>query len=192
MQRSRLCNDASYSNNIAVVGLCEDKEEVNNIIKEFSYWKEINLQTLAAIPDTSPNIEYVNTVKIAVDILNVKVIKTPRTSEISVNGQVMLTENLEGMIVTGRKIIINGRVCQTIEYGTGDPYDNIRSMKVYNPFSAYIIVPRELNINGQELDALLLDFQVNSCIEDLQVRIFDCRRIMSNIFMMFYAIPRIA
>lgn len=188
---SRLCNQGNYNNTISVTGLCEDKEEVNNSINNFPYWKEMSLQAIAVIPDTSPNIEYVNSVNIGVNIQNSNIIKTPRSSENIVNGITSLNDNLEGKIVTGRKIIIKGNLCTTIEYVTSDPYDNVRMMKSYNPFSTYIVIPRELAINGQTLDALSINFNIKSCIEDLNVTILNRRSMLNYVSILLYVIPAI-
>lgn len=189
MACNRLCSSINNINPIVIIGLCEDRQEVSNTISEFNYWKQEVIQEIASIPNTSPNIEEVNSVNIVVNILNIKVIKTPRSSEILTNGEITLSENLEGKIATGRKIIIEGQLCQMIEYTTSDLYDNLRSMTVYNPFSSSIVVPRELDVNGEVLDALSVNFDVNACVEDLDVTVLDCRSIMKTISILFYAVP---
>lgn len=191
MKCSKLCNEVNYSSTILFRGLCEDKEDVNKSISRFPYWKEETLQTLAIIPDISPNIEYVNSASIDTDILSSTVIKTPRSSEIRINGIVNLTESAAGKIMTGRILIIKGKLYETIEYATSDPYDNLRTMKAYHIFSTYISIPRELEINGQVLDALSVDFNVNTCIEDFDLRILDRRRMLNEVSILFYAIPTI-
>lgn len=181
----------NYSNSIVVTGLCENKNEVSNIISEFNYWNQETIQELVSIPQTSPNIEEINSINIVAKILNVKVIKTPRSKEVLNSGNIILSENLEGKIVTGRKIIIEGVLCQMIDYTTSDLYDSLRSMTIYNPFSSYIVVPKEIDINGQIIDSLSINFDVNACIEDLDMIILDCRSILKTIAILFYAVPNI-
>lgn len=189
MACNRFCTSINHNNTIVVTGLCEDKQGVSNIISNFNYWKEDRIREIISIPDVSPNIEEVNSVNIIAKILNSKVIKTPKSSEAMVNGNTIISTNLEGKKVTGRKIIIEGQLCQIIEYTTSDPYDNVRSMTVYKPFASYIVVPEYLNINGENIDALLLNFEVNVCIEDVEVNVLNCRSISKITDILFYAIP---
>lgn len=187
----RMLSDADYVNPIAVTGLCEDKQEVSNVISTFPYWKQTTIQDIVYIADTSPNIEEISSVNIVANISNIKVIKTPKTQEIKTNGEVILSSNLQGKMMTGRKIIIEGRLCQVIEYSTSDPYDNLRSMIVYNPFSSYIVVPEMVDINGEMIDALSVNFNVSACIEYLKAIVLDCRSILESTVILFYAVPNV-
>lgn len=190
MACNRFCSSIN-NNSIIVIGLCENKQEVSNIISEFNYWNQETIQEIVSIPQTSANIEEVNSINIVAKILNVKAIKTPRSPEVLNDGNIKLVENLEGKIVTGRKLIIEGVLCQMIEYTTSDLYDSLKTMTVYNPFSSYIVIPKELNVNGQMLDTLSVNFDVSTCIEDLDITVLDCRSILKTLAILFYAVPNI-
>lgn len=174
-----LCSDINYNNPINIEGLCDNLQEVRTTISEFPYWTERVIQELVAIPGTSPRVSEVNSVNISINIIRKEVIVTPIAS----------IENIEGKFVTGRKVVLEGQLCQIIEYTTVDPYDQLRTMTVYNPFSAYIVVPKEVDINGELIDSLSVNFDIYSCVEDLNVNNIDGCKLLKTVSVLFYAIP---
>lgn len=189
MSCNKLCNSINSGSDIVINGLCENQQDVSRIISEFNYWKQDNIQQIITIPNISPNIEEISSVNIAANILDIKGVKTPRSLEVSNN--TISVANLEGKIITGRKIVIHGQLCEMIQYTTSDLYDSLRSITIYKQFSSYIIIPKEININGETIDTISIDFDINVCIEHLNINILDCRSILANTTILFYAIPSV-
>lgn len=174
-----------------ITGLC-DPSDVVDVISQYPYWIQMSIPETLVIPDEKPDIEQINSVNVGVDIIRAQVVKTPE-SEKDANGEYI--PNLEGKISTGRKLIIEGQLCQKIVYtadveGADQP---VHSAHFYVPFSAYIVVPLEIDftVNGvtNTVDSLGIEYQVDACVEDICVSKIDARRILKQVTMLLYAVP---
>lgn len=181
------CKSKSNSNSslcdqelLEVTGLCT-ASDVTAVIKEYPYWIQMYIPETLEIPPQKPDIETVNSVNITVDIMRAEVIKTP----------VSTVENLEGKMVTGRKIIIEGTLCQKVTYTAELSDQPVHSAHFYVPFSSYIVVPKEYTFDGatEPTDSLDINYDVNACIEDLSVCVLDNRRILKQVTLLLYAVP---
>ena len=97
---------------IDVSGLC-NPADVTDVISQYPYWLQMNVSETLAIPVLKPDAEQINSVNISVDIFRAEVIKVP-VSPVDANGDYI--PNLEGKVSTGRKLIIEGQLCQKIVY----------------------------------------------------------------------------
>ena len=164
---------------IDITGLC-NAADVTETLNKYPYWIQMYLPETLLIPPQKPDAETINTVNIAISIIRNEVIKTPISPE----------ENLEGKILTGRKLIVEGNVCQKVVYTADEPQQSVHSAEFSVPFSAYIVVPKEYTFNSVVFDSLDIYYEVNSCIEDLSVELLDPRTILKRVTLLLYAVPK--
>lgn len=174
-------------NLIDISGLCNPKD-VTNVISIYPYWLQMNISEKLEVPLMKPDIEQINSVNISVDIFRSEVVRVPISPKDS-NG--IFIPNLEGKISTGRKLIIEGQLCQKITYTANKEDQPIHSEDFYVPFSSYIVVPKDVSFdNGiTTKDSLNVTFQVNACIEDVAIKLLDSRTILKEITLLLYAVP---
>lgn len=179
------CNSTVENcNMIDVSGLC-NPSDVTNVISKNPYWLQMNIPEYLAIPEVKPDMEEINSVTISVNILRKEVIEVP-VSPVDENGEFI--SNLEGKVSTGRKIIIEGQLCQKVVYTANLPDQPVHGAEFYMPFSAYIVVPQTIGTT----DTLDIDFQVNTCIEDVTVKMIDERNILKQVTLLVYAVPNLS
>lgn len=171
---------------IDISGLC-NPSDVTNVISQNPYWIQMNLPEYLVIPEVKPDMEEINSVTISVDIFRKEVIEVP-VSPVDANGD--FVSNLEGKISTGRKLIIEGQLCQKVVYTANLPEQPVHGAEFYVPFSAYIVVPPF--IGTETNDTLNIDFQVNACIEDVAVKMIDERNILKQVTLLLYAVPNLS
>lgn len=161
---SRCCMDSGA---IEVIGLCDPSKININAIRS---WTEISIPEVETVPATKPDIETIDKVFISVKIISKRVIATPAG-----------TGNLEGTILTNRKLIIEGILCQKIVYTAALPTQPVHSMHINVPFSAFIVLPA-----GTSLEA---EFCVEPCVEDVFVKAFNGREVFKNVTLFLQATP---
>lgn len=179
-------------NLIDVTGLCIPGD-TTDVIKNTPYWRQMYISEYLEIPSNKLDIEHINSINISVSILQKKVIKTPRSYDDSGTTPVE-TPNLEGKLLTGRKLIIEGQLCQKIVYTSTEAAQPVHSVDFYVPFSFYIVVPKEVTFQGQNgadivEDSFNVNFNVDSCIEDVTACVLDVRRILKQVTLLLYAVP---
>lgn len=176
---------------VSVSGLC-NPDNTTEVIRKYPYWKQMYLSEFLEVPAQKPDIEQINSVTTSVDILRKEVIVTPRSYENTAQGPVVVP-NLEGKRLSGRKLIIEGQLCQTIEYTAALADQPVHSAEFFVPFSSYIVVPEKIAINDglqiTEADSLNVQFDVNACLEDVAVCTLDARRILKQITLLLSAVP---
>lgn len=165
------CKNADF---IDIIGLC-DPTIIDYNFTDYPYWTQISIPENLIIPSHKPDIEQINSVNISVNILRKKVIVTP----------VSTGANQEGKILTGRKIIIEGELCQTIQYTADVPEQSVHSAHFIVPFSAFIVVPNKI----KGVDTLNINFDINPCVEDVFVKAFSNREIFKNVTLFLQAVP---
>lgn len=179
-------------NLIEINGIC-NSNDVSSVLNDFPYWKQMYISETLLIPSQKPDIETVNSVNISSDIICKHVITTPRSFD-DTGATPVPMPNLEGKLLTGRKLIIEGQLCQKVVY-TADLADQpVHSAHFYVPFSSYIVVPKDIvftDVNGNQItvDACNVNFDVSVCIEDVSVCVLDNRRLLKQVTMMIYAKP---
>lgn len=172
---------------INISGLC-NPDDVTNVISQYPYWLQMNVPETLTIPEEKPDMEQINSVNISVDIIRKEVIKVPASP---LDADENYISNLEGKVSTGRKLIIEGQLCQKVVYTANELQQPVHSAHFYVPFSSYIVVPKEIEFNNGQttIDSLDIDFQVNACIEDVTIRILDARTILKQVTLLLYAVP---
>ena len=158
---------------VDISGLC-DLKTINLSGTNNNFWTEISVPETLIIPEQKPDIEQILSVNIATNIMRTKVIPTP----------ISQANNIEGKALTGRKLIIEGELCQTVSYTAAVLDQKVHSTHFVVPFSAYIVIPR--SIFG--VDTLKLNFQVNVCIEDVFIREVSDRCIFKNVVLLLQAV----
>lgn len=181
------CNStAGNCNLVDISGLC-NPSDVTSVISQNPYWIQMNIPEYLAIPEVKPDMEEINSVTVSVNILRKEVIEVP-VSPRDANGNFI--SNLEGKVSTGRKLIIEGQLCQKVVYTADLLEQPVHGAEFYVPFSAYIIVPPF--IGTADNDTLNIDFQVNACVEDVAVRMIDKRNILKQVTLLLYAVPNLS
>ncbi|MCY6483168.1 DUF3794 domain-containing protein [Clostridium aestuarii] len=165
---------------IHVSGLCDpngfDLASPNNS------WTEISVPETLTIPEQKPDIEQINSVNASVEIFRKKVIVTPNSDG----------ENEEGKILTGRKLIIEGNLCQAIEYTALEEKQSVHTAHFKIPFSAFIVLKDLYDFSTvTDIDPLDLDFDVKACVEDVFIQGFNTRQIFKNVTLFLQAVPRV-
>lgn len=186
-------SNSSACDNILVdiSGLC-NSNDVTDVLNVYPYWMQMYVPEVLTIPPLKPDIETLNAVIISVDIIRSDVIKTPRSYSNTTPPVAM--PNLEGKLLTGRKIIIEGNLCQKIEYTANVGEQSVHSAHFYVPFSSYIVVPEEIVFHNSDgttttVDSLDVNYEVNACVEDVSVCTIDERTILKKVTLLLYAVP---
>ncbi len=184
--------DYVLNNLIEINGIC-DSEEVNAVINQYPYWKQMYISETLLIPHMKPDVETINSVDVSANIICKHVISTPRSFDDSGATPVPMP-NLEGKLLTGRKLIVEGQLCQKVVYTAALEEQSVHSAHFYVPFSSFIVVPRDIvftNADGTQttVDACSVKFEVNVCIEDVSICVLDNRKILKQVTLMLYAVP---
>lgn len=180
----------NYNTGIVEITGLGNPNDVTEIISQYPYWLQMNVPETLNIPSQKPDMETINSLNIAVDITRAEVIQVP-VSPMDKDG---LQPNLEGKISTGRKIIVEGQLCQQVFYTANVAEQSVHSAHFYVPFSAYIVVPQTIEVTDnstapRQVDSLNINFQVAACVEDAVVTMVDERTLTKQITLLVYAIP---
>lgn len=165
------CN-CSLAHNYEVVGLC-DLEMVNggNPIPKGEAWVQITVPEVLTIPDCKPPIEGIDKIYISAYVNSTRIIETP-TSPLDTEGNPI--PNVEGVTLTGRKLLVDGYLCQDIVYTANNCTQTVHSSNFKVPFSTYIVIDGKADL---ELD----QYCVEVCIEDVFARVLSDRSIFKNV-----------
>ncbi|MFD3156309.1 DUF3794 domain-containing protein [Haloimpatiens sp. FM7330] len=150
---------------IEITGLC-DTETID--LQDGDSWTQISVPVVLIIPDVKPDIEQVNSINISTKIIRKRVIETPAGT------------NEEGKILTGKKLIVEGLLCQTLSYTADVPEQSIHSVQLSVPFSAFIVVPADTNLDD--------NFEINACIEDVFIENICKRQVFENVTLLLEAV----
>ncbi|SCM82789.1 conserved hypothetical protein [uncultured Sporomusa sp.] len=168
---------------VTVAGLC-DIRGINFTKGVDNFWTQISIQENLNIPDIKPEIEQITGINVAVRILKKKVIVTPSTNA---------CPNYEGKILTGRKLIVEGELCQTLSYIAARSEQPVHSARFVIPFSAFIVIPKTVQVwykdEDQEVDSLHITYQINTCLEDVFVKKITPREVFDNVMLLLQAVP---
>lgn len=176
---------------IDVSGTC-NSSDVTEELNLYPYWMQMYIPETLSIPPQKPDVETINAINISVNIIRTEVIKTPRSYTRAVPP--VAIPNLEGKLLSGRKLIIEGELCQKVEYTANLIDQPVHSAHFFVPFSSYIVVPETIEFtNGTTtptiLDSLDVNFEVNSCIEDVSISLINTRTFLKKVTLLLYATP---
>lgn len=124
-------------------------------------FKQFSVQEDFVIPAAKPDIEQIIRVVAQVNITSTKVIITP------------VATSLEGQILTGFKLIVEGEVCQKIEYVADEPTQSVHAAHACVPFSTFIVLPANFVLGTPVF--------VKGYIEDIYAKQVGKRNIFKNI-----------
>ena len=168
---------------INVTGICDVcKIELH----DDDSWTELIVPASLALPKEKPDIEQLISSKVIVRIIRQKVIVTPSTE---------IAPNFEGKLLTGRKLVVEGELCQSITYTADLCNQPVHSAHFIIPFSAYIVIPKCVRIIDKftccekMIDSLFIHFQVNPCVENVFIQEISKRQIIQNVLLFLHAIP---
>ncbi len=166
---------------IGIAGIC-DLNTISFTNEVDNFWTEISIPERLNIPDDKPDIEQIAEVNVAVKIIRKKVVVTPATDR---------GPNFAGKVLSGRKLIIEGKLCQTVAYAADRSSQPLHSVHFEVPFSAYIVVPKMIKVKGREkgIDSLAINYQINACLEDVFVKEIGKRQIFKNVMLLLQAVP---
>ena len=131
-------------------------------------FKQLTVQENLTIPDAKPDIEQIIRVMVEAKITSTKIIETP------------IGKSLEGQILTGRKIIIEGILNQKIEYVADEPTQAVHAAHFKVPFSTFIVLPEDFE-DGTFVTII-------PYIEDIFGEEMDERNIFKNVTFLLHAI----
>ncbi|GEM_PF-1296393 len=192
---SATCNNNCENGLIDLSGLC-NPNDVSEVISKFPFWKQIYIPENLTIPPFKPEAEQINSVIISVEIIRSEVIVTPSSF---MHGPCLcsppiVVPNLEGKVLTGRKLIIEGQLCQKIQYTANVPVQSVHNAEFFVPFSSFIVIPKEVTFIGPggsmiTVDSLNVNFEVSACIEDVSACLNTERNILKQVTLLLYAVP---
>lgn len=172
---------------IEITGLC-NPADTTQVISLTPYWKQMYISESLQIPAQKPDIEQINSIDVSVSILRAEVIKTPRSYDDT--GVLPVAQpNMEGRLLSGRKLIIEGQLCQKVVYTALETSQPLHSAHFYVPFSSFIVVPEQITFETVTEDSFNVNFDVNTCIEDVTSCVIDKRSILKQVTLMLYAVP---
>lgn len=153
--------NSMVKNLIEYSGLADTLPENPTAFKQFS------VQETLCLPDAKPDIEQIVKVVAQVVITSTKVIRTP------------VGESLEGQILTGYKLIVEGEIRQKIEYVADEPTQSVHAAHFNMPFSTFIVLPGTFSIGTPII--------VTGYIEDIFAEMIDKRCIFKNVTLLLDA-----
>lgn len=161
------CNCNQNNQAIDIIGLCDP---TSMLITNLDSWTEISIPEVLRIPCAKPDIENIDKIFINVKIISKRVINTPN-SEGAINA--------EGTKLTGKKLIVEGILNQKIVYTADVPEQSVHSAHFKVPFSAYIVIPTDTALEDK--------FCVETCLEDVYVKVFNKKDIFKNVTLLLKA-----
>lgn len=178
---------------IDVIGLCVPGN-TTEVIRKYPYWKQMHISESLQIPEQKPDVEQINSVDVSVSIMRAQVIKTPRSYD-DTTATAVVQPNLEGRLLSGRKLIIEGQLCQKVVYTALMADQPLHSAHFYVPFSCFIVVPETITFTNEDgtvtiEDSFDISFDVNTCVEDVTACVLDKRSILKQVTLMLYAVPQ--
>ena len=139
----------------------------NCIPKDATSFKQFNVEETVCIPVAKPDIEQIIKIIVESEITSTRSIATP------------VGKSLEGQVLTGWKLIVEGRVNQTVQYVADCPDQPSHAAHFSIPFSTFVVLPADF-VMGTPIT-------VTSFIEDVYAAQIDKRCIFKNITLLLTA-----
>ncbi|HEX9061048.1 MAG TPA: DUF3794 domain-containing protein [Clostridia bacterium] len=130
-------------------------------------FKQFQIQETLCIPLQKPDMEQILSVHAGIEITRTTVIQTS-------NGI-----SFEGQILTGKKLIVEGKLHQKIEYVADDKVQSVHAAHFTSPFSSYIVLGEHFNCS--------LEYEVQGYIEDIYIKQVGKRKMFKNIMILLNA-----
>lgn len=161
-------------NMVSLIGISD------NIPLSSELYKEFSVNDTTCIPCQKPSMERLLSSAFDAEVVSIRLINTPAR----ISGKT-LAPSAEGETLTGRKLVVEIKFSQKVQYVADEPRQSIHAF--HNEFivSEFVIVPSRFIIGGQCLtsDYLFANnmFVVTPYIEDANVRVINNRCICTNI-----------
>ncbi|MDD4171479.1 MAG: DUF3794 domain-containing protein [Syntrophomonas sp.] len=155
---------------IVIRGECPEDKIVNMLGAGDNIWTQIFVPEVLLIPVQKPDIEQLHSVTAALEIISQRVVKTP---VLVIEDAEIPIENEEGLITTGRKLVVEGILRQKIVYTAANPEQSVHSAHFDVPFSAFMILPAGT--------PLYTRYKIESCIEDIYISNCTDRQVFKNV-----------
>lgn len=133
-------------------------------------FKQLQVQEILCIPPQKPDIEQILSVHAKIETTKTTVIETS-------NGI-----SFEGQILTGKKLIIEGKLHQKIEYVADDVVQSVHAAHFSIPFSSYIVLGEQFNCNSE--------YEAVGYIEDIYIKQIGKRKMFKNVMILMHAVTR--
>jgi hypothetical protein len=170
--------DCKDQDQVIIKGVCPRKKIEEMLDEKDRLWTQLFLPEILCIPEQKPDIEQLLSVTVVTDIISQRVIKTP---VLKIHGEDTPIENNEGIVTTGRKLVLEGVLRQKITYVADVESQSVHAAHFDLPFSAFIILPPKTKLSTK--------FDVTVCIEDIFVCILNSRQIFKNVTIFIKAEP---
>lgn len=118
-------------------------------------FKQINVEDEACVPIQKPDIEQIVKVYASAEIKSSKVIKTPKGT------------SLEGVRLTGYKLIVEGEISYKIQYVADTATQSVHTFHYKTPFMSFVVLPEDFSETSY--------LTVSAFIEDIYSHQIDCR-----------------
>ncbi len=135
---------------------------------ETSAWKEFSVMENLCIPPQKPDMKKITSLNIEAKITDFEVVKTPITNA-----------NFEGIISTGYKLIVKGKLVQFIEYIADNCEQSAHSAHFEVPFCSYIVLPDYYEVGNS--------ISVEAITEDVYVEQTSKRCFFKNVTLFIFA-----
>lgn len=138
--------------------------DANCMMKKSDSFKQTTIDIKLCVPEEKPDVEQVVKVSIKSKVEKYNVVKTP----------IGISE--EGQEITGYKLLVMGEFIVKVVYVANVESQSMHSYHIIVPFCEYVVMPKDfspLSIIAPEI-----------YVEDLYVRLLDCRCLFGNITFM--------
>lgn len=134
---------------------------------EIDNFAQIVVDKELCIPDDKPNIEEVLKVYVESEIINSRIVKTPKGT------------SLEGVKLTGYKLMLEGKVKIRVQYIADIREQSVHSVQFAIPFIAGIVLPENFT--------LMSIVTTTAFVEDIFVQKLNSRRMYENVSLLLIA-----
>lgn len=153
---------------IEVVGVADSFPKLDD---DCNYWTQLTVAESFTIPEQKPDIEQLTKVVARVKIFSQKIVRTPRSCGC----------NPAGQKVTGKKLIIEGKLKQKVFYAADVEEQSIHAAHFQQDFSTFIVVPKKTKQHNK--------FRIDPYIEDVFVKQKGKRKGFKNVALFLHAVP---
>ena len=148
----------------------KDLVEISGLADNFpvnpTTFKQLSVQETLCIPKVKPDCEQIVSVTAEIVITSTNVVKTPGSAALH-------AISYEGQTLTGHKLIVEGLLCQKVEYVADEPTQSVHAAHFNVPFSSFIVLPSNFVIGTP--------IKVTGYIEDIFIELLDKRTIFKNV-----------
>ncbi|MCX7615578.1 MAG: DUF3794 domain-containing protein [Clostridiales bacterium] len=146
-------------------------------------WAQLFIPEALCVPEPKPDIEQLLDVTVVSQLISQRVVRTPVLIRKDAYGieTIVPIENAEGLITTGKKLIIEGVLRQKFVYTAAVADQSVHAMHFDVPFSVFIILDKD--------DPLTRKFKIDMCVEDIFIAGCTARQIFINVTLFVKATP---